>query len=174
MTISLTVTGENPQELLQQMLSILNIPMQPSNAPRTPAAQTANGLDATAAPSQASEPAMATPPRRPPGRPPKVPVNPTPQPSVASPTTGAQPVAIAEPAMAQPSPVIQGPERSASDIRHDAVMVLKRVYSKGPVGIARVDQICKHFNVSKLVDVPLEQANELLHLSNQALAELGG
>jgi len=84
-------------------------------------------------------------------------------------------VATTPPPVTSPdTSIVQGPGKTASDVRHDAVLVLKKVYTKGPAGQAKVDQVCKHFNVTKLVDVPLDKADELYQMSTAALAELGG
>src|SRR5262245_65110222 len=137
---------------MQQMLSVLQPPAAVQAGAPLPAA--ANGLDTSASEAAAAVPARGK------GRPPKA--------AAAAPAEA--------PAEAPPTQTEQvaGPTKSAQDIRHDAVLVLKKVYTKGPQGQAEVDKICKHFNVTKLVDVPLERAVELLQMSNRALHALGG
>jgi len=163
MTIKISVEGANVQEVLAQMLSLMNVPAPPANVPKT-----ANGVD------KASPAAQATPAptgKRPVGRPPKNVVATTTDDPPSPVPTGEQ---ISPPEEPDPSTPAEDakPEKSAADIRHDAVAVLRNVYKKGPAGQAKVDEICKHFNVVKLVDVPLERAVELLQLSNRALFAL--
>ena len=164
MTIKISIEGADVKEVLAQMLSILNVPT-PSGVV-TPAPKTnGNGLD------KPKEPVQATPaPKKPVGRPPKgVTV-------LSNEKPPAEPADVDEQISPpdDPDPVVAGPEKSAADIRHDAVLVLKKVYTKGAVGQAKVDEICKHFNVTKLVDIPLDRAIELLQMSNRALLALGG
>jgi hypothetical protein len=171
--IKLTFEGSNVQQIIAEMLSVLNVQSVPGLVPATPpappptAATKPPGTNGTG--KHVEEPttaaAMA---KKGPGRPRKEPLT-----SETAPPT--EEIAAAPPPVTSPdTSIIQGPAKSASDVRHDAVLVLKKVYTKGPQGQAKVDQVCKHFNVTKLVDVPLERADELFKMSSAALAELGG
>lgn len=167
MTIKISIEGTNVQEVLSQMLSILNVPpaaTPPASSPKT----NGNGVD------KAHTLAQATPTpagKRPVGRPPKPPVVLSDEkPAENNPVPAGEEIVQPD----DPNPVVAGAEKSAADIRHDAVLVLKKVYTKGAVGQAKVDEICKHFNVTKLVDIPLDRAIELLQMSNRALFALGG
>ena len=163
MTIKISIEGADVKEVLAQMLSILNVPT--TSAEATAPKTNGNGLDKPTQPTQAT-PAPA-PGKRPVGRPPKGPTVLSNEKPPAAPADDQQTSPPDD-----PNPVVAGPEKSAADIRHDAVLVLKKVYTKGAVGQAKVDEICKHFNVTKLVDIPLDRAVELLQMSNRALYAL--
>ena len=164
MTIKISIEGADVKEVLAQMLSILNVPT-PGVTP--PVAKTnGNGLDK---PKEAVQ-ATPAPGKKPVGRPPKGVTVLSNEKPPAEPADADEQISPPD----DPDPVVAGPEKSAADIRHDAVLVLKKVYTKGAVGQAKVDEICKHFNVTKLVDIPLDRAIELLQMSNRALLALGG
>jgi len=171
MPIKIEFIGETVQDIIAQMLSVLNVQVPPAPAPGPTAATKPPGVNGSG---KAKEPANDEPAvvaaKKGPGRPRKEAVllaNETAPPS--------DEVATTPPPVTSPdTSIVQGPGKTASDVRHDAVLVLKKVYTKGPAGQAKVDQVCKHFNVTKLVDVPLDKADELYQMSTAALAELGG
>jgi hypothetical protein len=91
------------------------------------------------------------------------------------PVTNDVPVSVPDPAPAPvPAPTPVSAPMTPIETRTRAVALLRSAYATGAPGAKVVSDICDHFKVSKLVDVPLTLADELLAMASQAHVQLVG
>ena len=187
MSISITINALDALDLQRQIRTLLTPDTTLSAlraaaaVPASPPVDVSPAATTEATPEPVAAPANGA--RRSPGRPRKVveDVTPAPAPGTsdvpAVPDLTLVPASAPEPAPAPvpaPAPAPVPAPQTPLETRTRAVGLLRSAFATGAPGEKAVSQVCQHFGVQKLVDVPLERANELLAMASQAHVSLVG